>query len=103
MGYKPPPKSEQVFRLVQKIPKGKITTYKEIGSKLGLNPREVGRILSKNEDLRRIKCYKVVGTNREIGGYRLGETEKIRKLRREGIKIKKGKIVNFKEKVIKFF
>ncbi len=102
MGYKLTPKSEQVFRLVQKIPKGKITTYKEIGSKLGLNPREVGRILSKNENLRGIKCYKVVGTNREIGGYKLGKTEKIRKLRREGIKIKKGKIMNFEPRVYRF-
>ncbi len=102
MEYKLTPKSEQVFRLVQKIPKGKITTYKEIGSKPGLNPREVGRILSKNEDLRRIKCYKVVGTNREIGGYKLGKTEKIRKLRRQGIKIKKGKIVNFEARVYRF-
>ncbi len=60
MGYKLTSKSEQVFRLVQKIPKGKITTYKEIGSKLGLNPREVGRILSKNEDLKKLKTTKFV-------------------------------------------
>lgn len=92
----------KVFELLREVPKDKVTTYKEIASKLGLNPREVGRILSKNEDLEKVKCYKVVRNNGEVGGYKLGIKEKIKRLKKEGIKIKNNKIVDFKEKLYHF-
>lgn len=95
-------KKHKVFELLRKIHKGKVTTYKEIALKLNLNPREVGRILSKNEDLEKIKCYKVVKSNGKVGGYKLGIKEKIRRLEKEGIKIKKEKIVDFKEIIYHF-
>jgi len=95
--------NNKVFKLLRKIPEGKITTYKEIGLKLNLNPRKVGRILSENEDLENIKCYKVVKSDGKVGGYKLGIKEKIKRLEKEGIKVENGKIVDFWKKLFKFF
>jgi len=95
--------NNKVFKLLRKIPEGKITTYKEIGLTLNLNPRKVGRILSENEDLENIKCYKVVKSDGKVGGYKLGIKEKIKRLEKEGIKVENGKIVDFWKKLFKFF
>lgn len=38
---------EKVYRLVKKIPKGKISTYGQIGQMLGLNPRVIGWALNR--------------------------------------------------------
>ena len=94
--------NNKVFKLLRKIPEGKITTYKEIGLKLNLNPRKVGRILSENEDLENIKCYKVVKSDGKVGGYKLGIKEKIKRLEKEGIKVENGKIVDFGRRVFRF-
>ena len=95
--------NNKVFKLLRKIPEGKITTYKEIGLTLNLNPRKVGRILSENEDLENIKCYKVVKSDGKVGGYKLGIKEKIKRLEKEGIKVENGRIVDFWKKLFKFF
>jgi len=94
--------NNKVFKLLRKIPEGKITTYKEIGLKLNLNPRIVGRILSENEDLENIKCYKVVKSDGKVGGYKLGIKEKIKRLEKEGIKVENGRIVDFEKRVFRF-
>ncbi|OYT43346.1 MAG: cysteine methyltransferase [Candidatus Aenigmarchaeota archaeon ex4484_56] len=92
----------KIFDLVRKIPYGKITTYKEIAFKLNINPRVVGKILSENENLSKIKCYKVVRSDGRVGGYILGKPEKIRRLKEENIEIEKDIIINFKERLHKF-
>ncbi|MCD6274472.1 MAG: MGMT family protein [Candidatus Aenigmarchaeota archaeon] len=94
--------NNKIFKLLRKIPEGKITTYKELGLKLNLNPRKVGRILSENEDLENIKCYKVVKSDGKVGGYKLGVKEKIKRLEKEGIKVENGKIVDFERRVLRF-
>ncbi len=94
--------NNKVFKLLRKIPEGKITTYKEIGLTLNLNPRKVGWILSENEDLENIKCYKVVKSDGKVGGYKLGIKEKIKRLEKEGIKVENGKIVDFERRVLRF-
>ncbi|RLJ01715.1 MAG: cysteine methyltransferase [Candidatus Aenigmatarchaeota archaeon] len=94
--------NNKVFKLLRKIPEGKITTYKEIGLKLNLNPRIVGRILSENEDLENIKCYKVVKSDGKVGGYKLGIKEKIKRLEKDGIKVENGRIVDFEKRVLRF-
>lgn len=38
---------QKVYSLVKKIPKGKVSTYGQIGQMLGLNPRVVGWALNK--------------------------------------------------------
>ncbi len=88
--------SEQVLELTSRIPRGKVTTYGEIARALG-NPkasRAVGTALRKNESPDRIPCYRVVHSGGSVEGYsaRSGTKEKIRRLRRDGIAVRKGKV-----------
>lgn len=80
---------EEVYRLVKQIPRGKISTYKEIAIALGdpIAARAVGLILNRNEDLEKIPCYRIIESNGSLGGYALGINEKIRRLMNDGIKI----------------
>ncbi len=83
---------DKCYRLLKQVPYGKVITYKEIA--LALNSRAfraVGTAMRKNEN-RDVPCYKVVKSNGEIGGFNRGRKEKIRLLRKEGIKVKNGKI-----------
>ncbi|MBZ9572346.1 MGMT family protein [Patescibacteria group bacterium] len=85
---------KKVFKVVKKIPKGKVMTYAEVAKTAG-SPRAwraVGNILNKNKNLK-IPCHRVIKSNGKVGGYNLGKRKKIILLKREGIKIKKGKIL----------
>ena len=89
---------EKCYTLVKKIPKGKITTYKEIANALGTKGyRAVGNILNKNPNLITVPCHRVVKSNGEIGGYAGGMEKKIELLKSEGIPIKDNKVVNFEK------
>lgn len=76
-----------VYKLLLKIPKGKVTTYGAIGKQLGLNPRHVGQILHKNEGAPKIPCHRVIKSDRTIAlGYAFGGQGMQRKLlEKEGI------------------
>lgn len=80
-------KSKEVYRVVKEIPKGKVTTYGQIGKILDMNPRLVGRILHENPDPENIPCHRVVSS---LGGvskkYAFGGNEaQKRKLKQEGV------------------
>lgn len=80
----------RVFKVVEKIPKGKTLTYMQVAEKAG-NPRAcraVGSILSKNFDSK-IPCHRVIRSDGKIGGYNRGAEKKREILEKEGIKIKK--------------
>lgn len=83
-----------VFNVVKKIPKGKVTTYKKIAIKLKNKNafRAVGNILNKNNNLIKIPCHRVIRSNGYVGGYALGQSKKIKLLKIEGIEIKNKKI-----------
>jgi len=86
---------EAVYVLTQQIPKGKVVTYKEIVNALGTAAyRGVGTVLKNNPDMPKTPCHRVINTNGDVGAYAgLGGTKrKIYLLRKEGVKITKGKI-----------
>jgi len=89
--------NHKVYDLVRKIPRGKVTTYLEIARKLGNKKatRAIGRILNQNPNLIEVPCHRVVKSNFEVGGYKLGKKKKMTLLKKEGIKVKKGKIDEF--------
>lgn len=62
-------KEKEVYLLLKRIPRGKVTTYGDIARKLNINPRQVGRILSRNEHPIEFPCYKVVRSDGNLGGY----------------------------------
>jgi methylated-DNA-[protein]-cysteine S-methyltransferase len=77
---------EKVYKIVSKIPKGKIMTYKEVAEKSGhpLAWRAVGNILNKNTNSN-IPCHRVIRSNKKVGGYRYGSKKKIETLKKEGV------------------
>lgn len=77
---------EKVYKIVSKIPKGEVLTYKQV-AKLAGSPnayRAVGNILNKNYDPS-IPCHRVVRANGEPGGYNRGIETKREILQREGV------------------
>jgi len=91
------------LELVSKIPKGKVTTYKEVARALGCPKayRAVGNALARNPHPLKIPCHRVVKSDGKIGGYRLGSRRKARLLVNEGVEIKDGK-VELKKYMFKF-
>jgi len=79
---------EKVYRIVKKIPKGKVLTYKEVARRAGKpkSYRAVGNILNKNYDLE-IPCHRVIRSDGKIGGYNRGVVNKRKILKKEGIEI----------------
>ena len=97
--------SNKVWQLTQKIPKGKITTYKIVAKKLNSNAyRAVGQALKKNPNAPEVPCHRVVASDGSIYGYKgiKNNKEKINLLKKEGIKIKGKKIINFEKYLYKF-
>lgn len=85
-----------------KIPRGKLTTYGALAARLGSGPRAVGQALGTNPFLVRLPCHRVVKSDGSLGGYVKGIKNKKLLLRKEGIKIKKNKIVNLKNYLVRF-
>ncbi|TSC77934.1 MAG: methylated-DNA-[protein]-cysteine S-methyltransferase [Parcubacteria group bacterium Gr01-1014_24] len=76
---------EKVLNIVKTIPRGKTITYKEV-AKCAESPlayRAVGRILSKNFDVK-IPCHRVIKSDGSLGNYNRGIKNKIKLLRKEG-------------------
>jgi len=84
----------RVYQLVIQIPKGKVSTYKDIAKALGdeRKSRRVGKALAKNPNPIIIPCHRVIKSDGSLGGYSLGVEIKEELLRKEGIIINKGKI-----------
>ena len=95
--------NEKVLKLTKKIPKGRVTTYKIIAGKLKTKAyRAVGTALHKNKRPIIIPCHRVVNSNGFVGGYGEGIKKKIELLKKEGIKIKNKKIINFEKILFRF-
>lgn len=89
---------KQVYKLVLKVPKGRVTTYKIIGQKLGTcGYRAIGHILNKNPNVPKVPCHRVVFSDGTLGGYKFGDNKKKQLLQKEGLIIKGNKILNFNE------
>lgn len=61
---------ENVFKVVLKIPKGDVLTYKQVAKKAGRPKahRAVGNALNKNYDPK-VPCHRVIRSDGKIGGY----------------------------------
>ena len=84
-----------VLKLVKRIPKGKVSTYKIIAEKLNSKAyRAVGQVLKNNRNPIVIPCHRVVNSDGSLGGYKgiMNNKEKDEMLRKEGIEIKGNKI-----------
>lgn len=80
--------------LVSYIPEGRVISYRDLGDILGVSPRRVGRILSKNKELIIYPCHRVVEKSGKVGGYRGRKLDelKIKLLSFENVNLKGLKI-----------
>jgi len=91
--------ADHVYRIVRKIPAGKVMTYSQIAHIVGTSPRVVGNFLHKNPDRSRIPCHRVVNSegkaavNFAFGG--IGRQIKL--LTEEGVIFKSDKIVDIEK------
>ena len=83
----------KVYKLCKKVPKGKVTTYKAIANKMGMKCyRAVGQALNKNPYAPKVPCHRVINTNGNLGGFASGVKNKVKLLKKEGVKISNNKI-----------
>jgi len=89
--------STKVYRKLLQVPKGKVTTYRELANAVGLKngQRIIGMIMKKNPFPVIVPCHRVVKSDGKIGGYAYGKNVKSKMLTNEGIKIKDGEIIDF--------
>ena len=94
----------KVYKKLLDVPKGKITTYGDLGKAVGLKngPRIIGKIMNKNPYPVLVPCHRVVMSTGKIGGYAYGEHVKTKMLSDEGLEIINGSIENFDKKLFKF-
>jgi len=87
---------EKCYELLKQIPKGKVTSYKEIAHALGTKAyRAVGTAMNKNPNPVEVPCHRVVKADGSLGGYAYGDIKKTALLKEEGVEVKDGKIVDF--------
>jgi len=86
----------KVYKKLLEVPKGKVTTYSGLAKAVGIKngQRIIGRIMNKNPYPVLIPCHRVILSNGKVGGYAWGERVKTKMLAKEGVKIKKGKILD---------
>lgn len=95
--------NERAWKLLTKVPKGKVTTYKILAEKLGTKAyRAVGQAMNRNPYAPKVPCHRVVGSDGSLTGFASGLPNKIKILKKEGVLVKNGKIVDFEKKLFKF-
>ena len=85
--------NERCYKVLKKVPKGKVTTYKEIANALNSKAyRAVGTAMNKNPYAPEVPCHRVINSDGRIGGFASGTKNKLKLLKKEGIIIENNKI-----------
>ena len=99
---------ERVWKLMEEIPRGKVTTYGQIARKLNTRAyRAVGNACRENPYAPRVPCHRVVRSDGTIGGFG-GKTsgksveEKAKLLREENVQVRNGRVVDFDNVLFRF-
>ena len=96
---------EKVYTLCRKVPRGRVTTYKAIGDALGGRGqvyRAVGAALNRNPYAPEVPCHRVIAGDGSVGGFAHGVKKKTALLQKEGVRVRKGKVVGFRERLFLF-
>ena len=95
--------NERCYELLNNIPRGKVTTYKELAQALGTKAwRAVGTAMAKNANLIVVPCHRVVRSDGAVGEYALGSDKKSELLSQEGVEIANGKVKNLEKYFYRF-
>lgn len=88
------------YDVVSQVPIGRVTTYGEVARALGdvVASRFVGLAMSRNDDIVRVPCRRVVQSDGRLGGYTGGGPQKKGALlESEGVRVEDGKVVDLDE------
>jgi methylated-DNA-[protein]-cysteine S-methyltransferase len=102
------PFQEKVYLIVNKVPKGKVTTYKEIAIVLNTKAYQaIGQALKKNVNAPITPCHRVIRSDGNIGGYKGGKSGKYVSTKKgllisEGVVVENNKI-KLKKYLFKFY
>ncbi len=85
--------NEKCYELLKKVPKGKVTTYRDLAHALhSKGYLAVGNAMNKNPYAPTVPCHRVVNANGGLGGFASGLPKKIEMLKKEGVHVVNGKI-----------
>jgi len=102
------PFAKKVYKLLRSVPKGKVTTYKELAKAMGSNAfQAIGQVVRSNADAPNTPCHRVVSANGTLGGFMGAKSgpkvvKKIRLLKKEGVVVHGNRVVDFERKLWKF-
>ncbi len=83
--YPVPGRKGRLLETIRNIPRGKVTTYRAIGTLLKMHPRAVGGYTASNSFPLIIPCHRVIKSDFTLGGYSYGQLIKVNLLIREGV------------------
>ncbi|CAK4075408.1 unnamed protein product [Aphanomyces euteiches] len=64
----------KVYKLISRIPPGKVATYGTVAKAIQSGPRGVGQALRRNPFAPQVPCHRVVSASRDLHGFR-GSTD----------------------------
>jgi len=94
----PTPFQKRVYATLSQVPRGRVTTYKQLAECLGCRScRAVGQALKRNPYAPKVPCHRVIASDLSPGGFmgRRGGTALHRKLdllEKEGIRFHTGRL-----------
>lgn len=91
---------ERVWGACRLIPRGKVTTYKELARYVDSSPRAVGGALGRNPHWPTVPCHRVVGSSGHLTGFASGLKRKKQLLEQEGISVRNYR-VDLREHMVK--
>ncbi|RME53998.1 MGMT family protein [Candidatus Woesearchaeota archaeon] len=95
--------SRKCYERLLQVPAGRVTTYSELARSLGSKGfRAVGRAMNKNPFAPHVPCHRVVASDGSVGGFARGVAKKVALLRREGVEVRQGKVVDFEKVFFRF-
>ena len=85
---------QEILEYLQKIPKGKVMTYKSLADVFGVHPRKIAMTMKYNKEPDVYPCYKIISASGKIWWYswEWKVSRKIERLEKDGIQIQDGKI-----------
>lgn len=85
---------QHIWEATKRIPRGHVATYGDIAIIAKTHPRVVGNALHRNPDPKHIPCHRVVRADGGLAsGFAFGGIrEQERRLKKEGVAVKNGKV-----------
>ena len=99
--------SEETYRLLRQVPRGRVTSYGALAEALGAKEasRLVGHYMATNPYAPEVPCHRVVHSDGRLGRYSSprGAEQKAEMLEKEGVRVEKGRIVDFEKAMFRDF